>query len=83
MPEAQLTRLADALFVADPPGTWTRLCKGKFFGLPLDVRHVTLNAGILSLAAASLERRWFGEGSPLEYFIPPPGTTSVHIRITG
>lgn len=36
---------------------------GKFFGLPLDVRHVTLNAGMLSLAAASLERRWFGEGA--------------------
>ncbi len=28
---------------------------GKFFGLPLDVRHVTLNSGILSLATSSLE----------------------------
>ena len=27
---------------------------GKFFGLPLDVRHVTLNSGILSLATSSL-----------------------------
>jgi site-specific recombinase len=36
---------------------------GKFLGLPLDVRHVTLNAGILSLATASLGGRWFGEGA--------------------
>jgi len=35
---------------------------GHFLGLPLDVRHVTLNSGILSLASASLGRRWFGEG---------------------
>ena len=35
---------------------------GHFVGLPLDVRHVTLNAGILSLASASLGQRWFGEG---------------------
>jgi site-specific recombinase len=35
---------------------------GLFFGLPLDVRHVTLNAGILSLATASLGRNWFGGG---------------------
>lgn len=28
---------------------------GKFFGLPLDVRHVTLNSGILSLATSALE----------------------------
>jgi len=28
---------------------------GRFFGLPLDVRHVTLNSGILSLATSSLE----------------------------
>jgi site-specific recombinase len=27
---------------------------GKFFGLPLDVRHVTLSAGALALAASSL-----------------------------
>jgi site-specific recombinase len=38
---------------------------GHFFGLPLDVRHVTLNAGILSLASASLGQRWFGEGTVL------------------
>jgi site-specific recombinase len=36
---------------------------GHFFGLPIDVRHVTLNAGILSLATASLGRQWFGEGA--------------------
>jgi site-specific recombinase len=36
---------------------------GHFLGLPLDVRHVTLNAGILSLASASLGQRWFGEGA--------------------
>jgi site-specific recombinase len=35
---------------------------GHFLGLPLDVRHVTLNSGILSLASASLGRRWFGGG---------------------
>jgi site-specific recombinase len=36
---------------------------GHFLGLPLDVRHVTLNSGILSLASASLGQRWFGEGA--------------------
>ena len=36
---------------------------GHFLGLPLDVRHVTLNAGILALASASLGQRWFGEGA--------------------
>ncbi|GLT24562.1 hypothetical protein GCM10007933_40440 [Zoogloea oryzae] len=35
---------------------------GKFFGLPLDVRHVTLNSGILSLATSSLEMKWVGTG---------------------
>jgi site-specific recombinase len=35
---------------------------GHFLGLPLDVRHVTLNSGILSLASTSLGQRWFGEG---------------------
>lgn len=35
---------------------------GTFFGLPLDVRHVTLNSGILSLATASLEVQWVGTG---------------------
>ena len=35
---------------------------GKFFGLPLDVRHVTLNSGILSLATASLDVQWVGTG---------------------
>lgn len=37
---------------------------GEFFGLPLDVRHVTLSSGTLALAAArfgtkSLGNRWF------------------------
>jgi site-specific recombinase len=35
---------------------------GHFLGLPLDVRHVTLNSGVLSLAGASLGEGWFGEG---------------------
>ncbi|MDD3353644.1 hypothetical protein [Zoogloea sp.] len=35
---------------------------GTFFGLPLDVRHVTLNSGILSLATSSLEVQWLGSG---------------------
>ncbi len=39
---------------------------GKFFGLPLDVRHVTLSTGTLALAVAhfgtpSVGRRWFYE----------------------
>ena len=29
---------------------------GRFFGLPIDVRHVTLNSGILSIAAVSSGR---------------------------
>ncbi len=37
---------------------------GEFFGLPIDIRHVTLNSGTLALAAArfgtaSLGNRWF------------------------
>jgi site-specific recombinase len=36
---------------------------GHFLGLPLDVRHVTLNSGILSVASTSLGHRWFGEGA--------------------
>jgi len=37
---------------------------GKFFGLPLDIRHVTLSSGTLALAAArfgtgTLGSRWF------------------------
>ncbi len=35
---------------------------GHFLGLPLDVRHVTLNAGVLALATASLGSSWFGDG---------------------
>jgi len=35
---------------------------GKFFGIPLDIRHVTLTAGTLSLAAASFGKDWFYRG---------------------
>lgn len=35
---------------------------GSFFGLPVDVRHVTLSSGLLALASASLGHAWFGEG---------------------
>jgi site-specific recombinase len=35
---------------------------GEFLGLPLDVRHVTLNTGILSLALSGLEQQWFADG---------------------
>lgn len=31
---------------------------GQFLGLPLDVRHVTLNTGTLSLATAAVEASW-------------------------
>jgi site-specific recombinase len=34
---------------------------GRFTGLPVDVRHVTLNTGILSLAAAGVDV-WGGQG---------------------
>lgn len=32
---------------------------GSFFGLPMEVRHVTLNTGILSLATATMEADWY------------------------
>lgn len=35
---------------------------GNFFGLPLDVRHVTLSTGTLALASASLGQRMFENG---------------------
>jgi len=35
---------------------------GTFFGIPLDVRHVTLNTGMLALAAASFGRDWLYRG---------------------
>jgi site-specific recombinase len=35
---------------------------GHFFGVPLDVRHVTLSTGTLALAAASLGRDWLYRG---------------------
>jgi site-specific recombinase len=38
---------------------------GKFFGLPLDVRHVTLSTGTVALGAVSLSRATIPEGAPL------------------
>jgi site-specific recombinase len=35
---------------------------GRFLGLPLDVRHVTLSTGMLALAAAAIDQNWIGEG---------------------
>ncbi|ABF41055.1 putative site-specific recombinase transmembrane protein [Candidatus Koribacter versatilis Ellin345] len=35
---------------------------GRFLGVPLDVRHVTLSAGTLALAAASFGRDWLYRG---------------------
>jgi site-specific recombinase len=35
---------------------------GKFVGIPLDVRHVTLSAGTLALAAASFGKDWLYSG---------------------
>jgi site-specific recombinase len=35
---------------------------GEFFGIPLDIRHVTLTAGTLTLAAASFGRNWLYRG---------------------
>ena len=35
---------------------------GEFFGIPLDVRHVTLSTGTLALAAASFGRDWLHRG---------------------
>ncbi|MEW6336734.1 MAG: hypothetical protein ACOY3Y_15835 [Acidobacteriota bacterium] len=35
---------------------------GHFLGVPLDVRHVTLNSGVLGIATASLGTGWFGDG---------------------
>jgi len=35
---------------------------GKFFGIPLDVRHVTLSTGTLALAAATFGRDWLYRG---------------------
>jgi site-specific recombinase len=35
---------------------------GSFFGVPLDVRHVTLSTGTLALAAASFGRNWLYRG---------------------
>lgn len=36
---------------------------GRFFGIPFDVRHVTLSTGQLALAASSLGEGWFAEGA--------------------
>ena len=35
---------------------------GRFLGIPLDVRHVTLNTGTLALAAASFGKHWLYRG---------------------
>lgn len=35
---------------------------GRFFGIPFDVRHVTLSTGSLALAAAGLGERWYLSG---------------------
>ena len=35
---------------------------GEFLGIPLDVRHVTLNTGTLALAAASFGHDWLYRG---------------------
>lgn len=35
---------------------------GIFFGVPLDVRHVTLSSGMLALASASLQAEWYRDG---------------------
>jgi len=35
---------------------------GRFLGLPIDVRHVTLSTGIMSLGAAALGRDWLKRG---------------------
>jgi len=35
---------------------------GEFFGIPLDVRHVTLSTGTVTLAAASFGNDWFYRG---------------------
>ena len=39
---------------------------GMFFGLPLDVRHVTLTTGTVAFAAASLGRDYFYQGWVIE-----------------
>ncbi len=36
---------------------------GRFFGIPFDVRHVTLSTGTLALAAAGLGEEWYGGGT--------------------
>jgi site-specific recombinase len=35
---------------------------GQFIGIPLEVRHVTLSAGQLALAASALEKDWLDDG---------------------
>jgi site-specific recombinase len=35
---------------------------GRFLGIPLDVRHVTLNTGTVALAAASFGKHWLYRG---------------------
>ncbi len=67
----RMKRLAD--FVAANLSGWTSCivlgfllgftpAVGKFFGIPLDVRHVTLSTGTLALASASFGRDWLYRG---------------------
>lgn len=52
---------------------------GKFLGLPLDVRHVTLSAGFLAAAASSLGGRALGEGA----FLWAAGVCSMAVLNVG
>jgi site-specific recombinase len=68
----RMTRLADSL-ARNASGWATNVALGfllgfapavgRFFGIPFDVRHVTLSTGQLALAASSLGEGWFGEGA--------------------
>jgi site-specific recombinase len=53
---------------------------GKFFGLPLDVRHVTLSTGALTLATSSLGVHPFGpEALPAAIGIAAIGTLNFGV----
>jgi site-specific recombinase len=69
--QERMKRLADS--VEDNLSGWTTSIvlgyllgfvpeMGSFFGIPLDVRHVTLSTGTLVLAAASFGRDWLYRG---------------------
>lgn len=67
----RMTRFAEA-FARNASGWGTNVALGfllgfapavgRFFGIPFDVRHVTLSTGTLALAAASLGEKWYGGG---------------------